>query len=460
VDTNTVHIIDCTLREGAQAPGVLFSPEQSEEIAALLVASGVNMIECGHAAASEEEKRRIKRTLVSAGDTPVLVHARANRRDIDAVAETGAGWCGIFLAFNTYARRTKVVGASLSRLLSMTADSVAYAVRSGLRVRFTVEDATRTPDSVLVRAYEAAISAGADRICFADTVGLLEPRQVAVAVGRLRERFRAVDLELHLHDDRGLSMANALAGIDAGANWVSCSVNGIGERSGITDLIVLLANMHQRGSRALRRTDALQRASELVAAFARMPVSSLSPVTGSNAFTHTAQLHRRAVAIDPMAYSWIDPRKLGRETSTASSNQKTQKTLSDLVVEPEIRSATELPHHRHGPGRRFLLVDGTKVSDCRQYCIVRAVRPGDDIGRGHVDEHRHNVDSCFFFLGAGEDLDGLEVEVAVGDEVRRLNSPVSVFIPAGTRHSYRVIAGAGLYINHVLAGSYHESLLE
>lgn len=452
-----VRVIDATLREGAQTPGVLFSAEQSEEIAGLLVDCGVDMIECGHAAASEDEKRRIKRTLAAAGDVPVLVHARADRSDIDAAAETGAGWCGIFLSFNDYTRRAKVVGASLHDLLATASDSIAYALTCGLRVRFTVEDATRTPDEVLDRAYEVALAAGADRLCYADTVGLLEPPQVAAATARLRERFSETELELHLHDDRGMSVANAMAGIDAGADWVSCSVNGIGERAGITDLFVLLANLHHRGQRRLDDAGALGRLSELVASFARVPISATRPVTGANAFTHTAQLHRRAVAIDPMAYSWIHPEELGRRTGTGSPNRW---LLEDLVVSPEVRSAAELPHHRHGPGRRFVLLDGTKLPDCRQYCIVRQIRASDEIGKGHVDSHRHNVDSAFVFLGAGGDLEGLEVEVMVGDEVATLRSPVSVFIPAGARHSYRVLGGAGLFLNHVFAETYAQSLLE
>lgn len=450
-------VIDCTLREGAQTPGVLFTMEQSEEIAELLVSCGVDMIECGHAAASEEEKTRVKRTVSAAGDVPVLVHARANRHDIDAAVETGASWCGIFLGFNDHARRTKVIGASVDDLMTMTAESVRHAVDEGMRVRFTVEDASRTATNVLDRAYETALAAGADRVCFADTVGLLEPSQTAGEVERLRARFPGTDLELHLHDDRGLSIANAIAGLDAGANWISCSVNGIGERAGITDLFLLLANVHRRGQRPLRDIDSLRRVSELVAAFSRVPISPTRSVVGKNVFTHTSQLHRRAVAIDPMAYSWIDPTELGGQTSLAASNRW---VLDDLIINPEVRSAAELPYHRKGPGRRYLLIDGSKLPDCRQYCIVREIRRTDDIGRGHVDSHRHKVDSLFLFLGLGDDLQGLEVEVTVGDETRVLRSPASVFVPAGTRHSYSVVGGAGLFINHVLAETYVESLLE
>jgi 2-isopropylmalate synthase len=450
-------IIDCTLREGAQAPEVSFTAEQTEEVVGLLVAAGVDMIECGHAAVSAEERTRIKAAVAAAGEVPVLVHARACRPDIDAVVATGASWVGLFLGVNEHTRRSRIVGASVEDLLGMLTDAVGYAVGRGLRVRMTVEDASRTEPELLERAYEAGLAAGASRICFADTVGALEPGEVGATVRRLRERFPAAEVEAHMHDDRGLAMANALAAVDAGARWVSCSVNGLGERSGITDLFVMLANLHARGTRPLGAVGPLRRAGEVVAAFSRSPVDPRRPVTGRHAFVHTSRLHKRAVEIDPMAYSWIEPAELGAEIGYGAARRW---TLTDLAVEPEIRSATELAHHRHGPGDRYLLVDDRKLDGCGQYCIARHIPEGTHLGPGHVDVHRHGVDSLFVFLGSREGLAGLRAEVTVGDEQLVVDSPHSVFVPAGSRHSYRVVSGAGLFLNFVLAGSYPESLLE
>jgi 2-isopropylmalate synthase len=451
-----LRIIDCTLREGTQTPGVTFSSEQSAEIAGLLAATGVDMIECGHAAISLAERERVKATIAASGDVPVLVHARACRGDIDAVIETGASWVGVFLGCNGYTRLSRVVGASTDDLLTMIANAVGYAVERGLHVRFTAEDASRTEMATLERAYGAAVAAGADRITFADTVGTLEPGQVKAVAGRLRDCFPGTDLEFHLHDDRRLAEANALAAVDGGADWISCSINGLGERAGVTDTTVLLVNLHHRGDRALGDVQALRRASEVVSAFSRIPLDPLYPVFGRHAFTHVARLHQRAVEIDPMAYSWIDPAVLGRRPTLSSAARW---ALDDLVIEPEVRSATELRYHRHGPGDRYLLIDERKLDRCGMYCIARRI-PGGDPGKGHVDAHRHKVDSLFAFLGSADGLTGLRVQVTVGDEERVLDSPCSVFIPAGVRHSYRVLGGSGLYLNVVLAGTYERSLLE
>lgn len=100
------------------------------------------------------------------------------------------------------------------------------------------------------------------------------------------------------------------------------------------------------------------------------------------------------------------------------------------------------------------------MPDARQYCIVRRIPEMDDYGEGHVDVHRHCVDSVFLFIGHGPALRGLTVEVRLGAETFVVESPSSVFIPSGLLHSYRVLAGAGLFINHVQTGDYNSSLLD
>ncbi len=106
------------------------------------------------------------------------------------------------------------------------------------------------------------------------------------------------------------------------------------------------------------------------------------------------------------------------------------------------------------------MIDDRVVPDCRQYCIVRDIPVTPTVPPAHVDMHRHICDSLFIFLGHQERLRGLKVEVMLGDEVFSVESPCSVFIPSGILHSYRIISGPGLFINHVLKGNYNDSLLE
>lgn len=448
-------IIDATLREGTQAPGVAFNIENSVEIAKLLTNVPVDMIECGHPKASEQESQRVQAVVSNCGDVPVLAHARAKVEDIDAVKDTGAQWVGIFAGVNNITRNCRIRNASINELIH---SSIEYAKSLGLRVRFSVEDASRTTTDDLVDAYRIALAAGADRLCFADTVGLLCPWEVEESVSKLLSILKDAELEVHLHDDRGMANANALAALRAGATWISATVNGIGERAGITDTNLLLANLGAMSLRPFPDGTLMQHLSRVVQAHARLPVDSWRPVVGPNAFTHTAKLHRVATERHECAYAWVDPKLLGRVSSIERSG--TLQILDDLINHPDIISATELKHHRHGPGDRYVMLDDRVIPGANQYCIVRRIPKMDDFGPGHVDCHRHNVDSMFLFVGHEGDLTGLTAEVTLGNEKFVVGSPCSVFIPSGVRHSYRVLSGEGLYLNHVLAGTYNDSLLE
>ena len=452
-----VRVVDATLREGCQAPGVVFSARASAEIATLLADLGVDTVECGHPAISETERVRIRAVREVLKQTPLLCHARATSSDVLAAAEVGADWVGIFIGVSPLSLATRS-GLSREEALRRIGEVTREAVRLGLNVRFTVEDTSRTEPDDAVKAYEVALAAGARRICFADTVGVLSPQETHARVGELAARFRGIEIEAHIHDDRGLALANALAAVEAGACWISASINGLGERCGIVDLASLLANLAVSKDRPIARPALLHVASARVAAYARVPVDPQRPVVGKHAFTHTARLHQLAVQRDPRAYEWIAPARLGRSSTLA--DEALEATTRSLLTVPPVISATELRHHRQGPGDRYVMIDERFVRDCRQYCIVRRVPLLESYGTGHVDRHIHTCDSLFLFMGDAEDLTGLSVEVSVGENTFAVRSPASVFIPAGVEHSYRVLGGAGLFVNHVLAGSYNNSLLD
>ncbi|MCM0622622.1 LeuA family protein [Nocardioides bruguierae] len=452
----SVRIIDATLREGSQTPGGALSLDQSVHVAQLLRAANVDAIECGHPLIGPHEEARVRAVVEAAGETPVLSHARMCEDDIDAVARTGATWVGLFLGVNEASVRHRRTPRDSTYVIER---AVKHAVGLGLQVRVTIEDGTRTPSHLMMSCFESALIAGASRLCLADTVGALEPSEVAVRVSAITSVFSDTPVEAHLHDDRGLAMANALAAIDAGASWVSSSVNGLGERAGITDTAALAVNLHLRGQRDLPGSGDLQRLSDFVAAYSRSGPDARRPVVGSDVFHHVARLHQLAVEKEPTTYESIDPAALGRTRALGETRRLPQRQ-ADLITKPPVISATELRHHRHGPGDRYVLIDDRFVSGAAQYCIARRFPEGEHPVVGHVDGHVHRCDSLFVFLGEADGYEGLDVEVTLGDEVFAVQSPASVFIPAGTYHSYRAVRGAGTYLNHVLSGSYNDSLLD
>jgi len=425
-----------------QAAGVRFGTKESTEIARALVDIGVDLVECGHPRVGDAEACRVRAVVEACGTVPVLAHARARVDDVESVARAGAKWVGIFVPIDERAASTRLrPGSSVP---AMIRDSVTHAKTRGLGVRLSAEDASRTSIAELIEAFGTALEAGADRICVADTVGVLCPWDVEELIRALVDGLADPDIEVHFHNDRGLAAANALTAVRAGARWVSSSVNGIGERCGITDTITLLANLAALGLRAPPDGAALQRCSAIVQAHSRLFVDRSRPIVGQNAFTHVAKLHRTAMAKDERSYSWTDPAVLGRVTELGPE------------VFPE---GLERLIHR-GSGDSRVMLDDRIVEDARQCCIVEVVRASPHKDRGHLAPERHGVDSLFLFLSGAENLAGLEVEVSLADRTFRVESPASVFVPAGVVHGYRVIGGSGLIVHHVLTGRYESSRLD
>jgi len=439
-----------------QALGVRFGTQESTEIARALVDIGVDMVECGHPRVGDAETGRVRAVVEACGTVPVLAHARARVDDVESVQRAGAKWVGIFVPIDERARSSRLrPGCSVA---TMIRDSVTHAKAIGLGVRFSAEDASRTPITELIEAFGTALEAGADRICVADTVGVLCPWDVEELIRALVDGLADPDIEVHFHNDRGLAAANALTAVRAGARWVSSSVNGIGERCGITDTITLLANLAALGLRAPPDGAALQRCSAIVQAHSRLFVDRSRPIVGQNAFTHVAKLHRTAMAKDERSYSWTDPAVLGRVTELGP--ESFPEGLERLIHRGSGISTTERPHGQHGPGDRHVMLDDRIVEDARQCCIVEVVRATPHEDHGHLAPERHGVDSLFLFLSGAENLAGLDVEVSLADRTFRVESPASVFVPAGVVHGYRVLSGSGLIVHHVLAGTYESSLLD
>ncbi len=132
---------------------------------------------------------------------------------------------------------------------------------------------------------------------------------------------------------------------------------------------------------------------------------------------------------------------------------------SNLILPVKTRSATELIKHRHGVGERYVFADHNNNPTGNIYAIIRTVENVDKPDP-HVDKHAHDVDSLWMFLGDNKDLTGLQVFVILGDEKHTLDSPASIYVPAGVQHTYGFVKGSGKYINIVLApgGKYNENI--
>lgn len=446
-DPNTrCGVIDATLGLGARAPGAVLGAAPAREIAAALSGLGVDGVECDPSTERADGAAIARAAVEIFGSARVYARCPTDEPSVDRAAACGAGWV-VFEVTRLDASDAASGEGALPR-------AVARARRAGLRVCLEVSlGDSRDWDET---ARGNLLSHGADRLRVADHAGLLYPWEVEALVAGVRAWCGASHVEAWFADDCGMANANALAAAKAGAAAVVASVNGIGPRCGLTDTLVLAVNLGQMGLRTPPAGSAVRDISCLVRAHSRMRPDRWRPIIGDNACTAGRrdgdETSRRDVRAAEAAAS-----RSGRPLCATPS--RLPATLAGLINSPNVVSATELRHHRHGPGDRYLMIDERVVKDARQYCIVRHVPQGDP-GPGHVDPHRHHVDSLFLFVGYESGLSGLRAEVCLGDETFVVESPCSVFIPSGVVHSYRVLSGSGIFVNHVLEGDYNTSLLK
>jgi homocitrate synthase len=307
-----LEILDTTLREGEQTPYVNFTVDEKVTIAKMLDSVGVDMIEAGDPSVSLNVARAIK-CIVSLGlRAEVVAHSVATRSGIDKAKACGAQRVAIFYATSKIHLDMKLHKTE-EEAIAIIQEHVTYARSLGLKVRYTPEDATRTDFDFLIRVCNAAIKAGADRISFADTLGIMQPHVMFDKVRALRKHLLPCKIDLHCHNDYGLALANAMAGIRAGADCIHTTVNGLGERTGIPDLaetIVSFQNLERSEKFNIQPLMDVSGYLEKVSGFFLAPNK---PITGQNAFSHKSGVHTNGILKDPRTYEPFDPAILGRE---------------------------------------------------------------------------------------------------------------------------------------------------
>ncbi len=307
-----LEILDTTLREGEQTPFVNFTVDEKVEIARMLDSVGVDMIEAGDPSVSPNVAKAIK-CIASLGlRAEVVAHSVASRLGIDKAKACGADRVAIFYATSKIHLDAKL-HKTQEQAIAIIQEHVAYARGLGLKVRYTPEDATRTDFEFLVQVCNAAIEAGADRISFADTLGIMQPHVMYEKVRALRERLLPCKIDLHCHNDYGLALANAMAGIRAGADCIHTTVNGLGERTGIPDLAETVMSFRNLEGSEKFNIQPLMDVSGYLEKVSGFFLAPNKPITGLNAFSHKSGVHTNGILKDPRTYEPFDPAILGRE---------------------------------------------------------------------------------------------------------------------------------------------------
>ncbi len=277
-----IQVFDTTLRDGEQAVGVVFNPDQKVEIALALERLGVDVIEAGFPAASPGERAGVRSVAEAVRGPVVAAMARANERDIDiaaeAVAPAGRSRVHIVLATSPIHRERKL-RLTRSQVVELAGRVLRHAGPMFDEIEFCCEDASRTEPAFLAEVCAAAVDAGADILNIPDTVGYAVPEEYARLFRTVRVRAR---LSAHCHDDLGLAVANSLAAVAAGATQVECTINGIGERAGNAALEEVVSALEVQGIRTGIDLAQLGHISQLVANLSGYPIAPHKAIVGSN----------------------------------------------------------------------------------------------------------------------------------------------------------------------------------
>lgn len=303
-------IIDTTLRDGEQAPGVVFSNTEKIDIASLLADAGVNELEVGYPAISHDERKTIQKIVTLNLPVRLTSWARAKWQDIEDACTCGTE--AVHISFPVSAMYLELMGKDYVWVQQQLQELVPRAKKYFSFVSVGAQDATRAEADLLESFVLDAEACGADRVRIADTVGIATPTSLIGLIHRLKSVSHAA-LEFHAHNDLGMATANAYTALEAGCQAVSVSVTGLGERAGNAALEELAIALKLSGKYETSiDTRKLSSLCTAVSKASGREIVDQKPVVGKSAFQHESGIHCAALLKHPLSYQPFLPDQVGR----------------------------------------------------------------------------------------------------------------------------------------------------
>lgn len=311
-EARRIIISDTTLRDGEQAPGVAFTRREKHALATALVEAGVDELEVGTPAMGRDEGETIRSIAALGLSAPLTCWCRGTARDLALAARCGTQ--GVHLGFAVSARLLAATGKVAGQVLDEAHVLVARARETFDFVSVGAMDASRTEDDFLRAFALCAEDAGAHRLRLADTVGGLTPNGASRLIREVKAAAPALPLEFHGHNDLGMASANSVTAAEAGAEALSVTAGGIGERAGNAALEeVAVALACATGLTTGIRLAELPRVCALAQAMTGIAAPPTKPITGASVFTHESGIHAHATLRDPLAFRPFSPGTVGRD---------------------------------------------------------------------------------------------------------------------------------------------------
>ncbi len=312
IDPKSIKIDDTTLRDGEQTAGVVFANDEKIHIAKMLDKVGVNQIEVGIPAMGGNEKEAIKKIASLDLNCSVMGWNRAVTSDIDASVECGVDAVAVSISSSDIHIEHKL-RKSREWVLESVKTSVDYAKSFNLYVSVNAEDASRSDMEFLLHFARTARDVGADRLRYCDTLGILDPFETFMRVKNIIDII-GIDIEMHTHNDFGMAIANAIAGIKAGATYVNTTINGLGERAGnaaFEELVMALKYIE--GVDLGFNTTLFRAMSEYVAGASSRILPTWKPIVGGNLFVYESESKASGVLVNPETYELFKEKDVGLE---------------------------------------------------------------------------------------------------------------------------------------------------
>ncbi|MEM2944163.1 MAG: homocitrate synthase [Methanomassiliicoccales archaeon] len=325
-----INICDTTLRDGEQAAGIVFANLEKIRIAKLLDEIGVQQIEAGIPAMGGDEKKTVKKIANLGLNASILGWNRANLEDISHSIDCDVDAVAISMSSSDIHIEHKL-RKTREWVIERLVESIEYAKSHGLYISANAEDASRADKEFLIQFAKAAEEAGAHRMRYCDTLGILEPRGTFEAIASLLNEVD-LEIEMHTHNDFGMATANAIAGVQAGATFVSTTVLGIGERTGNAALEeIVMAAKHLLKIDMGIETHRFREIAEYVARAAGRNIPEWKPIVGSNCFAHEAGIHTDGVMKFLSNYEPYSPEEVGMTRKIVIGKHSGRHTIIQIL---------------------------------------------------------------------------------------------------------------------------------